>query len=281
MHFAFLTSLLVAGSIASAAASENISERQAPALPGSSSGSSSSGGATTPPNLPGVSAKSIVVPFDDPTSFDRGQGLSAQTFAALQAASGQAISQYDAGLEPTVDDPTVFKPVDLQGVKYSQIQTQDGKLILAAGGNGNFAVGAVGSAGAGVVLQAVDNIVAQDDQGNIFVYWPATMKSLGVSRIRIVDPDFVPKGAQLVTLAPLAVPGQSSGVYQAVDTLGGNFFPIVCTYVDGSASKVFLAADPEKGVAALKSQSNQAAITGGVVQDCAYMPFVSPGYAGN
>lgn len=100
------------------------------------------------------------------------------------------------------------------------------------------------------------------------------MTKFGVSRFRLSTQDAVPKTAEMVTLVPVDYSeGASPKVYMALDSMGNSFFPVVCD-VQGGASKVFLVADSEAGLETLKGNGLRYIVTGGVVTDCYYLPFM-------
>ncbi|KAH6658700.1 hypothetical protein BKA67DRAFT_558781 [Truncatella angustata] len=104
------------------------------------------------------------------------------------------------------------------------------------------------------------------------------MNAFGVSRLRLSSIDEIPKGADIITLLPVNYDESDStpGIYMAVDTKGNYFYIMACD-IEGDAAKIFIASDPDAGAAKLAEADLRYIVTGGVVQDCSFMPFVSTG----
>ncbi|QPG96513.1 hypothetical protein C2857_004429 [Epichloe festucae Fl1] len=98
-------------------------------------------------------------------------------------------------------------------------------------------------------------------------YYSNTMSVLGVSRLRATDAGAVPRTSVAVAFFPLRRPG-SQDLYVAVDASQEVYFPVACDFVDGSASKVFLARDPVRGIETLQRKDAMHAVTGGEVAKC-------------
>ena len=116
-----------------------------------------------------------------------------------------------------------------------------------------------------------------DDNDRYFHYHPNVMTKYGVSRLRLSGADAIPKDADFVALVPVDYdnnPGTPS-VYAAIDTQGGIFFTMVVN-ISGQPSKVFLANDPVEGCKALENEKLRFTVTGGVVEDCWYLPWAVP-----
>ena len=102
------------------------------------------------------------------------------------------------------------------------------------------------------------------------------MAAFNVSRIRLSTQDQVPKTADIITLVPIDYDGSGSAaeVYMAVDTKGNYFYPVVCDIQD-QPSKLFLVADAAAGLQELMAEELRYIVTGGIVQECCYMPFMA------
>ncbi|KDN69834.1 putative conserved hypothetical protein, partial [Colletotrichum sublineola] len=116
---------------------------------------------------------------------------------------------------------------------------------------------------------AVDDVLVYDGAQRLIHYYNNTMSTLGVSRIRVEAELEAPVGSVVVFWAPYYDPDSPDEyLFMAIDPLDQIFYPIVCDYADGTASKVFLAQDPVAGVATLQSPDVIHSITGGSVSAC-------------
>ena len=103
------------------------------------------------------------------------------------------------------------------------------------------------------------------------------MAKYNVSRIRLSSSDAIPKDADFVALAPVDYDDNPAtpSIYAGLDTMGGIFFTLTCNIQD-QASKIFLATDPVQGIEMLKDEKLRYTVTGGIVEDCWYMPWAVP-----
>ncbi|KAG9254005.1 uncharacterized protein F5Z01DRAFT_674327 [Emericellopsis atlantica] len=135
------------------------------------------------------------------------------------------------------------------------------------------------------------------DESGIFIYGDSharflhgyhdTLLELGVSRLRLHEPNAMPKTSQLIVLATVQdddatveTPGVSSEVpYLISSDLGGDiYYPILCSYASGDVyPKMFLANDSQTGVERLMSNDADILdqITGAEVKDCKYAPLTN------
>ena len=87
-----------------------------------------------------------------------------------------------------------------------------------------------------------DLVVMADGMARIPVYYPDEMSKTGVSRIRLADVENIPIGAQEIVFVPASTEtddGDNDTLYYPMDQNDDTFYSIVCTYADGSPSKVF------------------------------------------
>ena len=165
---------------------------------------------------------------------------------------------------------------------YIYIADSTGKYLL-----GNDADGAIRLApmepdttNGGLIYKAFNSIVVSDYSDRIIHYYSNEMSQFGVSRFRLSAADQVPNMSILATLVPLNVStlvgmDDMSPVYVVVDTAQNVFYPIVCSYTDDQPSKVFLAKDPTAGAQRLAQADLIYTMTGGVVSQCIFYPFVA------
>lgn len=158
--------------------------------------------------------------------------------------------------------------------RYIPITDLSNTYQLQADLDGNLYLGDIGNPSAFAEDQG---FVVGDDAEQYFHYYPDVMAAYNVSRIRFSSTDAIPKDADFVALAPVDYDDNAAtpSVYAAIDTMGGIFFTLMCNFAD-QASKIFLAADPVEGVKMLKEEKLRWTVTGGVVEDCFYLPWAAP-----
>lgn len=117
-------------------------------------------------------------------------------------------------------------------------------------------------------------VLLSDSSSRLLHYHPDLMSKYGVSRVRFSDVTQTPLGSKMLTLAPATIKGQK--YYVAVDTQGRRFFPITCRVTNGddTSYKVFVAKNALSGPAKMKSANLQWTVAGGVVEECAYLPWI-------
>ena len=123
----------------------------------------------------------------------------------------------------------------------------------------------------------MDNIVVGDEAGRFLHYYPNVMAKYGVSRFRLSNETTIPKDAEIISLAPVDI-RDDLDVYAAVSLRGDVFMTVSCN-IQGQFTKVFLVQDLESGVEKLKEEKLRYTVTGGIVEDCFYLPFVAPASA--
>ncbi|KAI8280175.1 hypothetical protein K4K60_005054 [Colletotrichum sp. SAR11_57] len=172
------------------------------------------------------------------------------------------ISQ-SVGTNPYMDDT---------GREFGIITDSSNSSMIISCSNGNMYPVSIGSPENAVCSElwaAAQDVLIYDGAERLMHYYTNTMSVLGVSRLR-VGPEFVaPAGAAVVTWAVYtAQDGTNDSYYVAVDSHDGLFYPIICDYSDGTASRLFLAKDPVAGVTLLESADVMYSVTGGQVSTC-------------
>ncbi|KAI8231823.1 hypothetical protein K4K55_006032 [Colletotrichum sp. SAR 10_96] len=167
------------------------------------------------------------------------------------------------GTNPYVDDT---------GREFGIITDSSNSSMIISCSNGNMYPVSIGSPENAVCSElwaAAQDVLIYDGAERLMHYYTNTMSILGVSRLR-VGPEFVaPAGAAVVTWAVYTAPdGTNDSYYVAVDSHDGLFYPIICDYSDGTASRLFLAKDPVAGVTLLESADVMYSVTGGQVSTC-------------
>ncbi|CAK7215121.1 hypothetical protein SBRCBS47491_002374 [Sporothrix bragantina] len=123
--------------------------------------------------------------------------------------------------------------------------------------------------------------VVGDSHGRFFHAYTDTLATLGVSRMRLHEPDEMPKTAQPIVLAAATLANSTSTglpYIVASDLGGGIYFPIICIYESGSVyPKIFLAKDPDAGAATLMSNDVDVRkqVTGAAIKSCGYVPITN------
>ncbi|EKG21794.1 hypothetical protein MPH_00713 [Macrophomina phaseolina MS6] len=177
----------------------------------------------------------------------------------------------------TDEDSTNADGKNDDGFTYTNVIDSTGAWYLSADADGalNLQAAADAASDGGVTFATYDNLTVSDDQDRVFHYHPDTMAALGVSRFRIGALEELPKGADMITLAPIDTDGsaETKGVVVALNSEGNAFYTVVCNV--GDAAKVFLVADPDAGAAALEREGMQWIVTGGVATDCSAMAFTN------
>ncbi|KAI8298125.1 hypothetical protein K4K61_012024 [Colletotrichum sp. SAR11_59] len=167
------------------------------------------------------------------------------------------------GTNPYMDDT---------GREFGIITDSSNSSMIISCSNGNMYPVSIGSPENAVCSElwaAAQDVLIYDGAERLMHYYTNTMSVLGVSRLR-VGPEFVaPAGAAVVTWAVYTAPdGTNESYYVAVDSHDGLFYPIICDYSDGTASRLFLAKDPVAGVTLLESADVMYSVTGGQVSTC-------------
>ena len=150
-------------------------------------------------------------------------------------------------------------------------------LVYSEDGNLHFQDSSAMSYG-DTLFEVYDGLVVGDSLGRTLFYYTPTMDKYNVSRIRLGDADHIPVTSEIVNLAPIHYDDNASdvAVYGAFDTLGNLFYPVLCSYSDGTtASKIFLVADLDTGLDTLASAELVDTVTGGAISGCEAMPLTS------
>ncbi|KHO01397.1 uncharacterized protein MAM_00398 [Metarhizium album ARSEF 1941] len=109
--------------------------------------------------------------------------------------------------------------------------------------------------------------VVQDAVHRSLHYYSETMSTLGVSRLRAGGAAEVPRTAVTVALVPFPNP-DGDDFYVVADDAENVFFPVVCDFVDKTASKVFVVKDATTGLDMLRRRDLMHSVTGGEVSKC-------------
>ncbi|KAL2881570.1 hypothetical protein SGCOL_003137 [Colletotrichum sp. CLE4] len=161
---------------------------------------------------------------------------------------------------------------DTNGYEYSLLIDPTGSTMIISCSNGNlYAVVTDGPDNdlCSELWATQDDALIYDGAQRLMHYYGNTMTKLGVSRLR-VEPELEgPTDSVVVAWAPYYDgPGSEEYYFVAIDPLDEIFYPVVCDYVEGQSSKLFLVRDPVEGIETLKSPDLMYTVTGGRVRDC-------------
>ncbi|TIA78266.1 hypothetical protein D6C76_04152 [Aureobasidium pullulans] len=252
---------------------------------GAANAAPSMGKSTAAPNLDAANAAPTLPPNLEAPSFDYvpGGNLAGGTYtlgAAVPTATAVFIGE-NKYVFPAFEDIMKSATVGVAGAAptggsgepftgwttLSNLDTRQASSLAAAEDGNFYMVGNTGSASPGTKFYSEDSIAFKDESERMFHYYPNTMSTYGVSRLRAAQVLDTPLGAQLVTLVPVSTPDGVTA-YVAADTDGHNYLLAWCTAPRWQGSKVFLVSDYEKGLETLLSGDVQWIVTGNNVTEC-------------
>lgn len=252
---------------------------------GAANAAPSMGKSTAAPNLDAANAAPTLPPNLEAPSFDYvpNGNLAGGTYtlgAAVPTATAVFIGE-NKYVFPAFEDIMKSATVGVAGAAptggsgepftgwttLSNLDTRQASSLAAAEDGNFYMVGNTGSASPGTKFYSEDSIAFKDESERMFHYYPNTMSTYGVSRLRAAQVLDTPLGAQLVTLVPVSTPDGVTA-YVAADTDGHNYLLAWCTAPRWQGSKVFLVSDYEKGLETLLSGDVQWIVTGNNVTEC-------------
>ncbi|KAF2151809.1 hypothetical protein K461DRAFT_321968 [Myriangium duriaei CBS 260.36] len=186
----------------------------------------------------------------------------------------QAVARGSLANGPDTSSIQVISIRDASGGTSISITDSSKKFQLSPAANGNVQVDVLNGTTPTASWLASNNTVLADTSNRLLVYYPTTMTSLGVSRLRLVDITTVPKTSNLLTLTEVGTKNGTSFLL-GVDTNGGYYYPVVCLYSDLS-NKVFLVKNPGDA-SSLADSKFRYTVTGGVVSECTILAMSSDG----
>lgn len=170
------------------------------------------------------------------------------------------------------------------GYTYQLLTILDGSITFASCGSGaiyGIPADSPDNPACTKIWASYNGVLVADGAQRLLHYYSNTMNATGVSRLRVADEESVPEGSVVVVFAVFRAnntgpSGNSTddGYYIAVDTDLNVFYPVLCTYTDGSLSKMFVVTDPVAGLTVLQSADVEFSITGGAVKACYVMPIL-------
>ncbi|THW85565.1 hypothetical protein D6D15_07973 [Aureobasidium pullulans] len=252
---------------------------------GAANAAPSMGKSTAAPNLDAANAAPTLPPNLEAPSFDYvpGGNLAGGTYtlgAAVPTATAVFIGE-NKYVFPAFEDIMKSATVGVAGAAptggsgepftgwttLSNLDTRQASSLAAAEDGNFYMVGNTGGASPGTKFYSEDSVAFKDESERMFHYYPNTMTTYGVSRLRAAQVLDTPLGAQLVTLVPVSTPDGVTA-YVAADTDGHNYLLAWCTAPRWQGSKVFLVSDYEKGLETLLSGDVQWIVTGNNVTEC-------------
>ncbi|KAF4547783.1 Hypothetical protein D9617_36g063210 [Elsinoe fawcettii] len=139
-------------------------------------------------------------------------------------------------------------------------------LFSTTGPDGNLYLSESSAASTSSFI-ASNGMISVDCQGRYLVYFLGEMNDCGLSRIRAVATNQVPKSANLLFVMPLNMPDGSTTLV-AVDSAGRTSFFAGCSYAGSDITKLYLYKNVTVGAAALEKKALQTVLTGGVAERC-------------
>jgi hypothetical protein len=109
-----------------------------------------------------------------------------------------------------------------------------------------------------------------DSNERVFHYFPSTMNSMGVSRLRLATWANLPKTSRIITLTPITVKNKS--MVMAVDAQGKSFWLFACA-IQGQVNKIFIVNDYKTAAATLQGKNAEFTVTGGQASNCKPVSF--------
>ncbi|GAM85471.1 hypothetical protein ANO11243_034780 [Dothideomycetidae sp. 11243] len=125
-----------------------------------------------------------------------------------------------------------------------------------------------------------DNLIFGDAAGRLLHYYPSIMGNMSVSRLRLAAWGSIPLTANLISLTPMTVPGYTTPMLVALDTLGDYFFPVACSLVGQTGVKILLVKDSSADLSYLSAAELETTVMGGVVDECNPLALSAAGLVG-
>lgn len=108
-------------------------------------------------------------------------------------------------------------------------------------------------------------VLLTDDRMGFIYYYPKTMDTLGISRIRLANRVDLPKGSRLIGLRPIKT--KSGSLMVAIDATGKNYWLYNCA-IKNQGNKMFWAKDSKNATSALQNPDMRLIVTGGLASNC-------------
>lgn len=157
--------------------------------------------------------------------------------------------------------------VDTTG-KIGMYASWDGNLFVAPANATNLTMVTGGSQ----LTQMTWNnkpVMLTDDRMRFIHYYPKSMDTVGISRIRLANWVDLPKTSRLIGLTPI-----KTKRWFAIDATGKNYWLYSCA-IKNQGNKLFLAKDSKNATQALKSADMRFIVTGGLASNCHPVAFNS------
>lgn len=268
----------------------------ASAPPSSSPSSSSSSWSTS-----STSSSSTPAPLDTDSSSTSSSPSSPSSTPSSPSSSNDFDTIITALLATAnqTPDSSSSPPPDFS---YSLIRDITNTFFLAADDSGTLGLTSdppTADAFASKTFALFKGALAADARRRLFVYYPATMEALGVSRFRLAQLNETAFDARAVAGVPVSVGdgdggdggggvverdggGESGAILVPVDAEGVGYAFVVCDVVaDGvTENKLFIVKDLDAGVQTLLDQATREEVTGGEVEGCWPVALRSPLSAG-
>lgn len=178
---------------------------------------------------------------------------------------------------------------DTTGYEYSLMVDPTATTMVVSCSNGNlyaFAVDGEDNAYCSEMWATFRDVLVADGSQRLLHYYNNTMAKLGVSRVRVEDETDIPLEGVPFAFIPYSADDPTAAnaddenyMYLAVDVAEQIFYPVACDFADSAmGSKIFLVADPVKGVDTLLSPEVKYTVTGGDVKHCSALVLMQGKY---
>jgi hypothetical protein len=162
---------------------------------------------------------------------------------------------------------------------YANCMDQTGQIGMYPMWNGNIFVAAANATNLTMLTgdttlmsltTSHGEVMYGDSQERVLHYFPDTMSSMGVSRLRLATWANLPKTSRLITLAPITV--NKITMLMAIDAAGKSYWLFNCA-IQGQVNKMFIVNNASTAAATLQGKNAQWTVTGGVASNCVPVSF--------
>ena len=186
----------------------------------------------------------------------------------------------------TNDSTDPYTNTNVTAIDYNVLSSSDGVFDLHWGEDGNiYVIGAndttdpssEDTSDISSQFAASGAMVLGDYNGRLLHGYVDTLEEFGVSRLRFSSADTVPTTAISVALVPVAIVQSGPDLIVASTTSAEIMALITCVYDEAVRlyPKIFLAKDPNEGVAILESDAVAGTVTGGSVSSCGVIGYTN------
>ncbi len=159
-------------------------------------------------------------------------------------------------------------------INHASIMDTTGKIGMYSSWDGNLFVAPANATnltmvtGGSQLTQMTWNdkpVLLTDDRMRFIHYYPKTMDTLGISRIRLANWVHLPKSSRLIGLTPIKT--KAGSLMVAIDATGKNYWLYSCA-IQNQGNKMFLAKDSKNATQVLQNPDMRFIVTGGQASNC-------------